>query len=140
MSSDRRTVHGEVPDGVADRSEGYTHNPNPEDELAAQRAHFAERQQQLQHDREEAAHLIEETQQHVAEQYKAAQQNPDHQAFAAEQQEEQSALEPSTHGGQFDRSGALMPDIIGAGEMERRVPTPVEPSPDELPGNKRSER
>jgi hypothetical protein len=138
MSSERRTIQGEVPDGIADRSQGYTHNPNPEEELAVQRARFAENQRQLQHDREEAADAISEVEANLAEQYRAAQHNPDHQAFIPEQRAEQEALGSATHGGHFDTSGSTMPETIGGGEMMREVTRPNPQDPDHLPNKERS--
>jgi len=130
--SERRTIQGEVPDGVADRTQGYTHNPNPDDELAEQRARFAEQQQQLQQDRQDVVEYVGEMQEQLGEQYQAAQQNPDRQAFIPKQ-EALAAQQPlATHGGQFDTSGSTVPETIGAGEMMRQTPRPVAPPPDAL--------
>jgi hypothetical protein len=130
--SERRTIHGEVPDGVADRTQGYTHNPNPDDELAVQRARFAEQQQQLQEDRQEVVEYVGEMQDRLGEQYEAAQQNPDHQAFIPVQEALVEQQPMATHGGQFDTSGSTMPETIGAGEMMRQTPRPVAPPSDAL--------
>ncbi len=138
--SERRTIHGEVPDGVADRTQGYTHNPNPDDELAVQRARFAEQQQQLQEDRQEVVEYVGEMQEWLGEQYEAAQQNPDHQAFIPVQEALIEQQPMATHGGQFDTSDEGLPGTLGAGEWMRNVPPPVLPRPDELPGEQHEER
>ncbi len=100
MSSERRSVEGNIPDGVVDRAEGYTHNPNPDDELAAQQAHFAERQRKYQEERATAAAAVREVQHAVEEQYEQAQHNSEHQAFIAEQRAHQRTDPPHMQGGQ----------------------------------------
>ena len=97
MSGERRTVQGELPDGVADRDQGYTHNPNPQDELEIQRARFAEQQRQLQQDRREAAEAMNEMERGLEEQYQAAQHDPAHEVFVPTQREEQATMDSATH-------------------------------------------
>lgn len=130
--SERRTIEGEVPDGIADRTQGNTYNPNPADELAVQRARFAEQQQQIQQDREQTAEVLNEVQGNLGEQYVVAQQNPDRQAFVPEQQALAEEITPASTGGQFDTSTTDMPETIGAGEGMRRVQRPAPPTPDTL--------
>jgi hypothetical protein len=100
MSSERRSIEGELQDGVADREEGYTHNPNPEEEIAAQRARFEEMQRKLQADRSVAAEAVTEVQQKLGEQYQEAQNDPQHQEFIAEQLAHGEIDQPYMRGGQ----------------------------------------
>jgi hypothetical protein len=130
--SERRTIEGEVPDGIADRTQGNTYNPNSDDELAVQRARFNQQQQQIQHDREQTAEVLNEVQGHLGDQFVIAQQNPDRQAFVPEQQALAEGIEPASTGGQFDTSGTDMPETVGAGEWMRRVEQPTPPTPDAL--------
>lgn len=130
--SERRTIHGEVPDGIADRTQGNTYNPNPDDELAVQRARFAEQQHQLQQDRQDVVEYVSDMQDQLGTQYEAAQQNPDRQAFIPTQEALADAQPTATQGGQIDTSGASLPETIGAGEMKRLVQSPIEPPPDAL--------
>ena len=68
MSSDRRSVEGALPDGVV--PEGAERNPNPPEEVAANRARFDAKQRELQHDRQEAAEQIREVQAEREDQYR----------------------------------------------------------------------
>lgn len=123
MSSDRRTIHGETTDGVVDRAEGYTHNPNPDDELALQRARFAEQQRQLQKDRHEAAEAISEVSEKLGEQYAAAQHDPDHLAFVPEQFAELEESGTATHGGSGYTTEEPRPSVLPSNDVVKRVPT-----------------
>lgn len=126
MSSERNSIEGELPDGVADRDEGYTHNPNPEDEIALQRARFEEAQRKLQEDRAVAAEVVSEVQQRLGEQYEEAIQDPEHQQFIAEQLAHGEIDTPYLRGGQEQEGDGF----IGGGlpqnaESGRRVPLPT---------------
>lgn len=136
--SERRTIEGEVPDGVADRTQGNTYNPVPDDQLAVQRARFAEQQQQLQQDRQDVVEYVGEKQEQLSEQYQAAQADPNVQAFLPTQEALLESEPTATQGGQFDTSGAAMPETIGAGEMMRQTPRPVAPPPDALGEDQRA--
>ena len=83
MSSERRSVEGSLPDGVV--PEGAEQNPNPPEQVAANRARFDEKQRELQLEREEAAEQIRAVQAQVEGQYQASMQDPAHQAFIPEQ-------------------------------------------------------
>ena len=83
MTSDRRSVEGSLPDGVV--PEGAEQNPNPPEQVAANRARFDAKQRELQADREAAAEQIREVQGEVDAQYRASMNDPAHQAFIPEQ-------------------------------------------------------
>lgn len=125
--SERRTDDGEVPDGIVDREQGYTHNPNPEDEVAAQRAAFEAAQSRLQEKRHESAEAIEEVQATVAQQFEEAIKDPEHQKFVAEQLEHEETDPAYSVGGQ-EKPGedveAVLPTSIEAGHT---VPLPTTP-------------
>lgn len=128
MTSERRSVHGALPDGVADRAQGYTHNPNPEDELAAQRARFAERQRELQADRAAASERLGEIQHDLGEQYQQAQHDPEHQAMVAEQRAHQAVDAPHQRGGQeYAGEPEAMAPMPGNVELGRHAPKPTTP-------------
>lgn len=98
--SERRSVNGELPDGVVPA--GQEQNPNPPDEVTANRARFEERQRELQADRQQTNVLVEPLQAQVEEQYHRAQTDPAHQIFIPEQvahSEHEHAIRP---GGQVD--------------------------------------
>lgn len=128
MTSERRSVHGALPDGVADREQGYTHNPNPDDEVAANRARFEERQRELQADRVTASELMSEMQHRLGEQYQQAQHDPEHQAMVAEQREHQAVDPPYRRGGQ-EHAGEpeAMAPMPGNVELGRHAPKPTTP-------------
>ncbi|HEX6287815.1 MAG TPA: hypothetical protein VFZ66_01420 [Herpetosiphonaceae bacterium] len=128
MSSERRSVEGELPDGIGDRAHGYEHNPNPEDQVEANRARFEEMQRKLQREREAAAKAIQGVQRQLEEQYVAAQQDPEHQAFIAEQVEHEYTDRPSLRGGQ-EQSGDEHVGTVGSSNAEvgRHVPVPTTP-------------
>ena len=139
MSGERRTVQGEIPDSVADRDEGYTHNPNPQDELEIQRARFAEQQRQLQQDRREAAEAITEVSERLEQDYQAAQHDPDHEAFIPTQREEQATMGSATHGGHGYTHEQSEPTVVGLGvDVPRRFPPPRRD--DELEDDERQTR
>jgi hypothetical protein len=117
MSSERRTVEGSVPDGIADRAHGYTHNPNPPNELAAQQAHFAEREHKYQQERAAAIEAFQEVERAEEERYEEAQHKPEHQAFIAEQREHQRVDPSHTKGGQ-DWMGDVPPTSAADGRGE----------------------
>lgn len=126
MSSERRSIEGDLPDGVADRDQGYEHNPNPEDEVALQRARFEEMQRKLQQDRAVAAETVGEVQQRLAEQYEAEQEDPEHQAFVAEQLAHGEIDIPYQRGGQ-EIPGDMVADVSleQNAEIGRRTPLPT---------------
>ncbi len=135
MSSERRTIHGETPDGVVERAEGYTHNPNPDDELALQRARFAEQQRQLQADRHQAAEAISEVSEKLGEQYAAAQHDPAHLAFVPEQFAELEESGTAIHGGSGYTTEETRPSVLPSDDVVKRVPT--EPAQDVAQDNDR---
>lgn len=102
MSSTRRSTGGELPDGVV--PSGQEENPNPPEQVAAQRAKFEDKQRELQHDRQDAADQLRTTQTEVEDQYQRAIQDPEHQAFMAEQLAHELNDPQHEHGGQ-DRAG-----------------------------------
>lgn len=126
--SERRTIEGELPDGVADREEGYTHNPNPDDEVAAQRARFEAMQRKLQQDRAAAAHTIEAVQQRVGEEFEQAVHDPEHEQFVQEQVDHELVDRPYLRGGkevQGDQEAfAPMPGNV---EISQHAPKPTTP-------------
>lgn len=126
MSSERRSIEGELQDGVADREAGYTHNPNPEDEVAAQRARFEEMQRKLQADRTSAAEVVGEVQQKLGEQFQEEQHNPEHQQFVAEQLAHSEIDQPYMRGGQ-EQSGdqVASTSLPQNAELGRRTPLPT---------------
>jgi hypothetical protein len=83
MSSERRSIQGDLPDGVVPA--GQEDNPNDPELLAQQRARFAERQRELQQDRQEASEQIRAVQSDLESQYERSMQDPEHQAFIQEQ-------------------------------------------------------
>jgi hypothetical protein len=128
MSSERRSVEGALPDGVGDRDHGYEHNPNPEDEVAANRARFEENQRRLQQDREAAAEVIRDVQQTIEKQYEASLHDPEHQAFIAEQVEHEYEDHPHLRGGQeYTGDQHVGPVGTGNAEVGRHVPLPTTP-------------
>ncbi len=128
MSSDRRSVEGALPDGVADREAGYVHNPNPEDEVAANRARFEEQQRKIQQERAVAAEAIQEVQQTIEAQYHQAIEDPEHQAFVAEQLAHDEEDPKFQRGGQeLDGGEYVGPAITGNAEIARHVSLPTTP-------------
>ena len=126
--SERRTADGEVPDGIADREQGYTHNPNPEDEVALQRARFEEAQHKLQGKRQESAEAIEEVQSDVEQQFQEAIADPEHQKFVAEQLEHEEVDKPYFVGGQESSGDDVVTRVLpGSIESGRQVPLPTTP-------------
>ncbi len=81
--SERRSANGELPDGVVPA--GQEHNPNPPDEVAANRARFEARQQALQAERQQTEETIEPLQAQVDAQYRRSMADPAHQAVVPEQ-------------------------------------------------------
>jgi len=128
MSSERRSVEGTLPDGVGDRSQGYEHNPNPDDQVAANRARFEEMQRKIQQDRETAAEAIREVQHNIEQQYGQAINDPEHQAFVAEQIEHEHTETFHMPGGQ-ERTGDEHVGTVGSSNAEvgRHVPLPTTP-------------
>ena len=115
--SERRTVTGTLPDGIADREQGYTHNPNPPDEVEIQRARFDEMQHKLQHDRDEAAQAIEPVQNRLGHEFDHAIHNPEHEKFVQEQVDHEFADRPHVRGGQ---------EVEGDPEVIAPMPTNIE--------------
>lgn len=128
MSSERRSVEGELPDGVADRAQGYTHNPNPDDEIAANRARFEAKQQELQQDRQAVAEQIREVQHKVEGQYEASMHDPAHAAFMPEQIAHAQSDPLYSHGG-VERDGGDEPATVMPNNLEigKHVPMPTTP-------------
>jgi hypothetical protein len=128
MSSERRSIEGELPDGIGDREHGYEHNPNPEDQIAANRARFEEMQRKLQQDREIAAEAIREVQHTIETQYEQAVNDPEHQAFVAEQVEHEYTDPLHQRGGQ-EEHGDEHVGTVGSSNAEvgRHVPLPTTP-------------
>jgi len=126
--SERRTVDGEMADGIADRGQGYTHNPNPADEVAAQRARFEAAQAKLQEKRHESAEAIEEVQTNLGQQFEEAINDPEHQKFVAEQVEHEQT-DPSFFVGGQERAGDDVVTRVLPGNIEsgRQVPLPTTP-------------
>lgn len=126
--SERRTETGELPDGIADREHGYTHNPNPQDEVAAQRARFEEMQRKLQQDRQEAAQVIEDVQQRVGEEFEQSMHDPEHEKFVQEQVEHELVDRPYLRGGKEESGDPVVTRAMpGNIESGRRVPLPTTP-------------
>ncbi len=126
--SERHTVKGELPDGIVDREQGYTHNPNPEDEVAAQRARFDEMQHKLQHDREEAAQTIQPVQGRLSNEFDQAIHDPEHEKFVQEQIGHEFVDRPHVRGGQEGEGDpeamAPMPTNV---EIAHHAPKPTTP-------------
>lgn len=126
--SERHTVAGELPDGVADRTQGYTHNPNPADEVAIQRARFDEMQHKLQHDRQEAAQTIDPVQHRLGHEFEQAIHDPEHEKFVQEQVDHEIKDRPHVRGGQEAEGDpevlAPMPANI---EIAHHAPKPTTP-------------
>ena len=128
MSSERRSIEGELPDGVADRDKGYEHNPNPEDEVAANRARFEEQQRKIQLERAAAAEAIQEVQQTIEAHYHQAVQDPEHQAFVSEQLAHDQEDPKHLRGGQeIDGGEYVGPVLTGNAEIARHVSLPTTP-------------
>lgn len=128
MSSERRSIEGALPDGVGDRDHGYEHNPNPEDELAANRARFEEAQRKLQAERESAAEAIRDVQTVIEQQYEEAINDPEHQAFVAEQVEHEYTDPKFNPGGQEYRGDEHVGTVGSSNsEVGRHVPVPTTP-------------
>ena len=108
MSSERRSVEGYLPDGVV--PEGAEQNPNPPEQVVANRARFEEKQRALQHDRQEASEQIREVQAQLEAQYQESMRDPEHQAFIPEQIAHELNEPFHAHGGQED---AGRPHIAG---------------------------
>ncbi len=128
MTSERRSVEGELPDGIADRARGYTHNPNPDDEVAANRARFEAKQRELRADHEAAVEAFREINDELGSEYQAAMRDPEHQAMIPEQRAHQSADPPRVRGGQEYQGDqdalSAMPTNV---EIGRSVPKPTTP-------------
>ncbi|MDP9316183.1 MAG: hypothetical protein M3R24_35905 [Chloroflexota bacterium] len=126
--SERHSMAGELPDGVADRTQGYTHNPNPEDEVAMQRARFAEMQHKLQQDRQETAQTIEPVQHRLGHEFDQAIHDPEHERFVQEQIDHEFGDRPHVRGGQEvegdPEAFAPMPTNI---EIAQHSPKPTTP-------------
>lgn len=124
--SERHTVSGVVPDGIADREQGYTHNPNPDAEVAAQRARFEEMQHKLQQDRHGTAEAIEPVQQRLGDEFDQAIHNPEHEKFVHEQIVHEFVDQPHVRGGaeaEGDQEAlSPMPTNI---EIARHAPKPT---------------
>lgn len=126
MNNDRRSVDGAMPDGVADRSQGYEHNPNPEDEVAINRMRFEERQRQLQQERAAAAEAISEVQERLGQEYEQQLNDPEHQKFVAEQLEHNLVDQPFSRGGQEEGGGPYLGAVpLNSPEIQRHVPLPT---------------
>ncbi len=126
--SERRTVTGELADGIADREQGYTHNPNPEEEVAAQRARFDDMQHKLQHDRQEAAQAVEPVQQRLGQEFEQAIHIPEHEKFVQEQVEHEFVDRPHTQGGQeVEGDPEAMAPMPSNFEIARHAPKPTTP-------------
>lgn len=126
--SERHSVTSALPDGIADREQGYTHNPNPEDEVAAQRARFDEMQRKLQQDRYEAAQAIEPVQDRLGHEFDQAIHNPEHEKFVQEQVDHEFVDRPHIRGGEEvegdPEAMAPMPTNI---EIAHHAPKPTTP-------------
>lgn len=132
--SERRSVEGPLPDGVV--LEGQEHNPNPPEEVAANRALFEANQRQLQADRQQTLQVVEPLQAQVEAQYVDAQQDPAHQAFVAEQLAHSEHDPLHEHGGQGGissdnelRTVSLNPEVNAL-----PAPIPTQPSGTRTPG------
>lgn len=128
MSSERRSIEGALPDGVGDRDHGYEHNPNPEDQVAANRARFEENQRKLQQERESAAEVIRDVQATIEKQYEESLHDPEHQAFIAEQVEHEYTDPLHNRGGQEYRGDEHVGTVGSSNaEVGRHVPVPTTP-------------
>lgn len=126
MSSDRHSSDGDLPDGVVDRDAGYTHNPNSDEEVAANRARFEAVQRELQQNREHAAEELHAVQDRVEQQYDAAQHDPAHQDFVPEQLAHQRNDPPHRQPSHEEGSQAFdEPVLPGNVEIARHVPMPT---------------
>ena len=126
MSSDRRSVEGALPDGVV--PEGAEQNPNPPEEVAANRARFDAKQRELQHDRQEAAEQIREVQAVLEDQYRQSMADPAHQAFIPEQIAHELHDPLHEHGGQEQRGSDFLANPgLQEADTARRVPLPTTP-------------
>ena len=126
MSSERRSIEGDLPDGVV--PEGQEHNPNPADQVAANRARFEAKQRELQHDREEAAEQIRAIQHRLEDQYEQAMHDPAHQAFIPEQIAHEAQDPTHTHGGQ-EQTGAEYVAPAPSQDYETRRPSVLPTTP-----------
>lgn len=129
MNSKRRSIQGELPDGIADREHGYVHNPNPPDQVAANRARFEQHQREIQHDRAAASEEIEHSQERVEQKYEQLIHDPAHQAFIPEQITHQTSDIPHDRGGQDRDINEGDEAIIISGDpiLPRPVPKPTMP-------------
>ena len=128
MSSERRSVEGSLPDGVV--PEGAERNPNPPEQVAANRARFEEQQRALQRDRQEAAEQIQAVQAELEAQYQASMHDPEHQAFIPEQIAHE--LNDPLHG----HGGA---EATGSDFLSTRTPQNLDTNfPESLPTTPRS--
>lgn len=126
--NERHSVAGELSDGIADRAQGYTHNPNPEDEVALQRARFDEMQHKLQHDRNEAAETIEPVQQRLGDEFNQAIHDPGHEHFVQEQIDHELTDRPHVRGGQeVEGDPETMPPMPTNVEIGHHAPMPTTP-------------
>ncbi|MBA3948010.1 MAG: hypothetical protein H0X37_26105 [Herpetosiphonaceae bacterium] len=131
--SERRSVAGELPDGVVPA--GQEHNPNPPDEVAANRARFEARQQELQADRQQAEDVIEPLQAQVEEQYRRAQDDPAHQAMIPEQIAHSENEHVHQPGGQVHTPAPHNPEAAAplAAPLSNLVPGGDEAGADDTP-------
>jgi hypothetical protein len=128
MTSERRSIEGELPDGIADRDRGYAHNPNPDDEVAANRARFEAKQRELRADHEAALEAFNEINDELDAEYQESMSDPEHQAMIPEQRAHQVADPLHSRGGQEYQGDqdalSAMPTNV---EIGRSVPKPTTP-------------
>jgi hypothetical protein len=128
MTSDRRSISGDLPDGVIPPTEGHAPNPNPEDEVARNRARFEEAQRRLQQGRAEAVETINRVRDQAEHEYEDAQHDPEHQRFVEEQIAHQRTDRPAIRGGKEyagdEEQFASMPANVELGYPEPKPTTP----------------
>ena len=115
--SERLSVAGNLPDGEV--PEGQEHNPNPPDQVAANRARFEDRQHKLQADRRQTEATIEPLQQDVEDQYRRSITDPAHRAVIPEQ------IAHSTNDPVHDPGGKTSAQATGNPESDAPLAAPL---------------
>lgn len=90
----------QLADGVLDRTEGEDYNPNPADVVAEQRAKFDADSNRLLADHHKLESEMAPLQQHLADEARAAAEDPAHQAVLEHQREHQEHDPKLIHAGQ----------------------------------------
>ncbi|GAC1365412.1 MAG: hypothetical protein NVS4B8_29040 [Herpetosiphon sp.] len=83
--SERLSREGSLPDGIV--PEGQEHNPNPAEQVEANRARFEAMQRQIRADQQQSREAALPIQHEVELQFERAQSDPEHEAMRGEQQQ-----------------------------------------------------